>query len=113
MTFEVKTYCVYILTSKPRGVLYIGFSGDIDVRMSQHKNGELEGFTKRYFVKHLVYYETYLDPLEGIKREKQLKKWNREWKIRLIERHNPRWMDLYENDILIQLPLNNSSKIPA
>ena len=96
-----KTYVVYILASKPRGVLYIGFTGNLIVRTFQHKEGAVEGFTKRYFVKRLVYYEFFADPTAGILREKQLKKWNRGWKIRLIEKHNPDWNDLYnDGDIL-------------
>jgi putative endonuclease len=77
LPFELKTYSTYILASKPYGVLYIGFTGDLRIRMNQHRIGEFEGFTKRYFVHRLVYYELFEDPLEGIKREKELKKWNR------------------------------------
>ena len=81
MTYEIKSYFVYILASKPRGVLHIGFSGDLGVRIFQHKYEEIDGFTKRYFVKRLVYYEIFEDPSAGIAREKQLKKWNRAWKL--------------------------------
>jgi len=105
MTFELKTYFVYILASKPRGVLYIGFTGDLILRVSQHRQEEFEGFTKRYFVKRLVYYESFEDPSSGITREKQLKKWNRSWKIALIEKHNPDWLDLYKNDVILPLPI--------
>ncbi len=108
MTFEVKTYHVYILASKPSGVLYIGFTGDLIVRINQHKNEELKGFTKRYYVKRLVYYEMFGDPNEGIKREKQLKKWNRQWKINLIEKHNPEWKDLYVDGEILSLPISHS-----
>ncbi|MBN1398812.1 MAG: GIY-YIG nuclease family protein [Bacteroidetes bacterium] len=104
MTFELKTYAVYILASKPYGVLYTGFTGDLLPRVQQHKQEEYEGFTKRYFVKRLVYYELFEDPSAAIRREKQIKKWNREWKIKLIEKHNPEWLDLYDDDIGI-LPL--------
>jgi len=104
MTHGEKTYCTYILASKPHGVLYIGFTGDLASRVYQHKHEELEGFTKRYHAKHLVYYEAFCDPLPGIEREKQLKKWNRAWKIHLIEKHNPDWRDLYEDGEILPLP---------
>ena len=100
-----RTYFVYILASKPRGVLYIGFSGNLQTRIYQHKHDVFEGFTKRYHVKLLVYYEIFYDPLSGIRREKQVKKWNREWKIRLIEKHNPEWLDLYNGGELLPLPI--------
>ena len=99
-----RQYYIYILASKRRGVLYIGFTGKLVSRMYQHKSRELEGFTKRYQVRRLVYYEVFWDPLSGIQREKQLKKWNRAWKIRLIEQHNPEWKDLYENARIALLP---------
>jgi putative endonuclease len=72
--FELKKYYAYILASKPKGILYTGFSGDLKSRMYQHVNEEYEGFTKKYFVKRLVYYEMFEDPSEGIKREKCIKK---------------------------------------
>ena len=100
-----KTYAVYILASKPRGVLYIGFTGNLAARTFQHKEGVLEGFTKRYFVKRLVYFEVFSDPTAGIQREKQLKKWNRDWKIQLIEKHNPEWKDLYNDGDILALPV--------
>jgi putative endonuclease len=105
LSFEIKTYFTYILASKPTGVLYIGFTGDLGIRMYQHINEEFEGFTKRYFVHQLVYYELFEDPLEGIKREKQLKKWKRDWKIRLIEKHNPEWLDLFKDGEIRPLPI--------
>ena len=97
-------YFVYITASKKNGILYIGFSGSLPVRVYQHKTGEIEGFTSRYNVKRLVYYEGYADPSDGIQREKQLKKWKRAWKIRLIEKHNPKWIDLYDDGEIIALP---------
>ena len=102
---EDRLYYVYILASKRQGVLYIGFTGDLEVRIYQHINEVFEGFTKRYHVKHLVYYECHGDPLSGIEREKQMKKWNRAWKIRLIEKHNPDWLDLYNDGEILPLPL--------
>jgi putative endonuclease len=102
--YSDKTYLVYILASKPHGVLYIGFTGEPVSRMYQHKREARDGFTKRYHVKRLVYYELFNDPLLAIQREKQLKKWNRAWKIRLIEKHNPQWIDLCEDGTILPLP---------
>ena len=95
----MKQYFVYILASKKNGVLYIGVTGDLIKRMWQHKNGLAEGFTKKYFVHKLVYFENTTNVMSAIKREKQLKKWNRDWKIQLIEKENPGWEDLYNKRI--------------
>lgn len=86
---------VYILASKRNGTLYIGVTSDLRGRIWQHRAGVVRGFTKRYDVHTLVYYEIHAGMEEAITREKQLKKWNREWKIRLIEKQNPGWVDLY------------------
>jgi len=91
-----KTYFVYILASKRNGTLYIGVTNDVFNRAWQHKNEVVEGFTKRYGVHILVYYEAFGDVGDAIAREKQMKKWNRAWKLRLIEENNPDWRDLYE-----------------
>lgn len=91
-----KTYYVYILASKKNGVLYVGFTSELVGRTFQHKNNLAKGFTERYFVHRLVYFETHSDVNEAILREKQIKKWNRAWKIRLIEETNPEWKDLYD-----------------
>jgi putative endonuclease len=88
-------YCVYILASKPRGTLYIGVTNDLVRRVYEHKNDLIEGFTKRYGVHLLVHYEQCKNVASVIWREKRLKKWNREWKLQLIERENPEWRDLY------------------
>ena len=88
-------YYVYILASKPRGTLYIGVTNDLVRRVYEHKNEIIEGFTKRYGVHLLVHYEQCKNAASVIWREKRLKKWNREWKLRLIERENPEWRDLY------------------
>ena len=85
---------VYILASKPNGTLYIGVTGCIARRMWQHKQGLVEGFTKKYDLHRLVYCEPFAYVRDAIQREKQLKKWNRAWKIRLIESVNPGWKDL-------------------
>jgi len=92
----MKTYFVYILASKRNGTLYIGVTNDVFNRTWQHKGDLIDGFTKRYGVHTLVHYEMFADVREGIVREKQLKKWNRAWKLRLIEESNPDWRDLYE-----------------
>ncbi len=85
---------VYILASKPYGTLYVGVTGSITARIEAHRNGSVEGFTKDYGVTTLVYFELHADMYEAIQREKRLKKWNRAWKIRLIEEMNPDWKDL-------------------
>ncbi len=85
------------MASKKNGVLYIGMTNDLIKRPSEHKSGEIEGFTKRYDVHKLVYYETYGDVMQAIAREKKLKKWNRQWKIDLIEKINPEWRDLFDD----------------
>ena len=92
----MKTPCVYILTSKQNGTLYVGVTSDLTGRVWQHKNGIIEGFTKRHGVHRLVWYEVHESMESAIFREKSLKKWNRSWKIELIEEKNPLWMDLYD-----------------
>jgi len=95
----MKQYYVYILASKKNGTLYIGVTGDLVKRIYEHKQKIIDGFTKEHNVHALVYYEHYSESEEAILREKQMKKWNRKWKIRLIEEKNPEWKDLY-NEIL-------------
>mgnify|MGYP001417481450 CR=1 FL=1 len=90
-----KQYFVYILASKRNGTIYTGVTGDLVKRIFEHKQGAVEGFTKEYGVKTLVYYEPHTTPEEAIIREKRIKKWNRAWKVELIEGMNPRWDDLY------------------
>ena len=88
--------CVYILASKPYGTIYVGVTSDLAHRMAQHDQGLIEGFTKKCGVKVLVYYEMH-DTLDAaITREKQLKRWRREWKYRLIEQMNPDWRNLFD-----------------
>ena len=86
---------VYIMTNKPQGTLYVGVTSDLVKRVYEHKNNLVGGFTKRYNLHPWVYYETTSDIYEAIVREKRLKKWNRAWKISLIEKFNPSWSDLY------------------
>jgi putative endonuclease len=90
----MKDYYVYILTSKKHGTLYIGVTNDLLRRVYEHKESLADGFTKRYKVHQLVYYEQTNSIEDAIAREKQLKTWNRAWKIALIESMNPRWSDL-------------------
>src|SRR5262245_25790192 len=94
MTNNVTGY-VYILASKTVGTLYIGVTSDLVKRVSEHKNGIKGHFSSRYKVHNLVYYEAFDDIRDAIAREKQLKKWERAWKIQLIESFNPSWSDLF------------------
>jgi putative endonuclease len=91
----MKYYYVYILASHKCGTLYIGITNDLVRRVYEHKNGLTKGFTSLYKVDKLVYFEDTTDVYGAIEREKQLKKWRREWKIQLIESTNPEWKDLY------------------
>jgi putative endonuclease len=90
-----RTYCAYIVASRA-GALYIGMCNNIERRMLEHKSGEFEGFASKYRCDRLVYFESFDDVRKAIDREKQLKGWRREKKIRLIEKLNPRWQDLAE-----------------
>jgi putative endonuclease len=90
-----KQYYVYILASKIGGTLYIGVTGNLIRRVYEHREKLVEGFTKQYDVSRLVYFEVHADIEAAITREKQMKKWNRAWKVRLIEESNPNWDDLY------------------
>ena len=91
-----RVYFVYILASKPYGTLYTGVTNDVLRRTYQHKEGLNEGFTKRYGVKKLVYFESHATAAGAIHREKRIKKWPRQYKINLIMASNPRWDDLFE-----------------
>ena len=90
------TYFVYLLASRKDGTLYLGVTRDLVRRVYEHKTKAASGFTSRYDVRRLVWLEIYDDPSSAIAREKQLKKWQRAWKIELIEKENPDWRDLYE-----------------
>jgi putative endonuclease len=90
-----RTYYVYILASRLGGTLYIGVTNNLARRAYQHRHKLVDGFTKQYGVTRLVWYEVYNDVEAAITREKQMKKWNRAWKVRLIEESNPNWDDLY------------------
>ncbi len=89
--------CVYILASRRNGTLYIGVTSDLLGRLHQHRHGTFEGFSSRYGVCTLVWFEQHATMEAAITREKRLKKWNRAWKLRLIEESNPGWRDLAED----------------
>lgn len=93
----MKRYFVYILSSCKNGTLYVGVTGDLERRIFFHQTDFIKGFTKKYRVHDLVHFEEFDNPEEAIAREKQLKKWNRQWKINLIEESNPDWDDLSED----------------
>jgi putative endonuclease len=86
---------VYILTNHSNSLLYIGVTGDVVRRVYEHKQELVEGFTKTYHIHKLVYVEQFEEITRAIEREKQLKKWNHDWKVRLISNQNPTWKDLY------------------
>ncbi len=86
---------IYILASRRNGTLYIGVTSNLAQRVWQHRNQLTPGFTSQYAVHQLVYYELHEDMLHAIQREKQLKKWRRDWKVKLIQQHNPDWQDLW------------------
>ena len=92
---QEKSPCVYLLASKPNGVIYLGVTSDIVKRVWQHKNAFVDGFSKKYKVHNLVWFEAHEDMGAAILREKRIKKWQRAWKVELIEEGNPVWCDLY------------------
>ena len=92
-----KNPCVYLLSSRRNGTLYIGITSNLIKRVWEHKNNLVEGFTKRYGVHILVWYELHPSMESAINREKAMKEWKRKWKVELIERLNPDWQDLYKN----------------
>ncbi len=87
---------VYILASQPYGTLYVGVTSDLVKRIWEHKNGFVDGFTKEYGIKRLVWYEQHASIVEAIAREKRIKRWHRDWKVNLVQAMNPLWDDLYE-----------------
>ncbi|PTW60944.1 putative endonuclease [Breoghania corrubedonensis] len=90
-------YFIYVLASGLGGTLYVGVTNDLVRRISEHRQGIASNFTRKYRVHHLVYYEHHRDINEAIRREKQVKRWNRRWKIQLIEERNPNWDDLFKS----------------
>jgi putative endonuclease len=95
--FLTDDYFVYILASRKHGTLHVGVTNDLARRVFEHREGLIKGFTYKYDVKRLVYFELHDDILEAIRREKLIKRWRRDWKIELVERDNPDWRDLYPN----------------
>lgn len=89
--------CVYMLASRKNGTLYVGVTSNLAARVWQHKHNVVDGFTNQYAVHYLVWYEVHETMESAIVREKAIKKWNRRWKLRLIEKMNPEWQDLYQN----------------
>ena len=92
----MSVYYVYILASRPGGAIYVGVTNDRARRIHEHKSGAVPGFTKRYQIKHLVYFEAYPDVRNALQREKNIKHWPRAWKTRLVLQQNPSWRDLYD-----------------
>jgi len=90
-------YYVYILASRKDGAIYVRVTNDIVRRIYEHRTKIIQGFTSKYNITRLVWFEIYEDPISAISREKELKKWKRAWKVQLIEAQNPRWDDLYES----------------
>jgi putative endonuclease len=90
-------YYVYLLASRKHGTLYVGVTNNLVRRIYQHKTHAARGFSSRYNVHLLVWFESYGDPINAIAREKEIKRWRREWKVNLIEQSNPEWIDLYES----------------
>ncbi len=114
---QPKTYWVYIMANRRRGVMYVGITSKLTNRAHQHRNGLLQGFTKRYNCRILVWVEGFSEPHLAIAREKRVKRWRREWKFALIEAENPDWRDLLED--LVGVPAEaileqlSPSEIPA
>jgi putative endonuclease len=91
------SYCVYILASRKNGAIYVGITNDLVRRIYEHRAKAVHGFTSKYNITRLVWFEIYDDPISAISREKELKKWKRAWKTQLVEAQNPHWNDLYES----------------
>ena len=91
------SYYIYIMSNKPNGVLYVGVTNDLIRRVYEHRNHLVKGFTAKYNLEMLVWFEQTDDVNSAIAREKQLKNWHRQWKIDLIEKQNPSWLDMYES----------------
>jgi putative endonuclease len=96
-----KSFFVYITASRPRGVLYVGMTSDLTGRAYEHRERLVDGFTRRYWVGRLVYFEPHIDAERAQRREYLMKRWRRDWKIELVERSNPTWRDLYPDAIAL------------
>ncbi len=92
-------YFTYILASERNGTLYVGMTGNLIWRISQHREESVKWFTQKYHIHHLVWYEVFSNATDAIIAEKRIKKWKREWKLNLIEEKNPEWKDLYDDII--------------
>ena len=103
--FMARYYYVYIVTNRPNGTLYMGVTNDLIRRVAEHREGRVEGFTKKYGLNRLVYYEIFENVSAAISREKRLKTWLRAWKVRLIRGMNPEWTDLWDG-LLDALPFS-------
>jgi len=100
---DEKQPAVYILANGPRGTIYVGVTATLWNRVATHKDGSIERFTKRYSLNSLVWYEHHAEMDSAIRREKQIKKWNRDWKVKMIEDFNPSWVDLHDSiDLAVQ-----------
>ena len=97
LTMKTMAYYVYIVASRRDGATYVGITNDLVRRVYEHRQKAVRSFTSKYNITQLVWFETYDDPVSAISREKQLKKWKRDWKARLIEAENPQWLDLYDS----------------
>jgi putative endonuclease len=109
---SMKQYYVYILASKRNGTLYTGVTNDLQKRVLQHKNDTIEGFTNKYNVHMLVYFEKHNSIAAAIAREKQIKSWKRRWKLELIEKHNPEWNDLFYVNVNPNVDILDSGSSP-
>ena len=107
-----KAPCVYIMASRRNGTLYIGMTTDLPGRVSEHAQGLVEGFTKRYGIHRLVYYEGHETIEDAFRRERRLKEWRRAWKIRLIESMNPEWIDLFDaaTGLILDVPADTERR---
>ena len=108
----MKAPAVYILASQRNGTLYVGVSSNLIQRIWQHREGVVQGFTQKYGVKTLVWYEQHETMQSAIAREKAIKKWNRAWKLRLLEARNPQWIDLWPEIIGQEPPVSNDLSLP-
>jgi putative endonuclease len=99
MPSAMTDYWIYILTNVPRGTLYVGVTNDLIRRAFEHREGSVKGFTARYGIKMLVYFERHESPSAALQREKNIKHWSRAWKLQLVESLNPKWRDLYDDII--------------
>ncbi len=97
-----KRFFVYMTASKPRGVIYVGLTSEIAGRAWEHRERVIDGFTKRYWVGRLVYFEPHVDVATAQRREYLMKRWRRDWKIELIETHNPTWRDLFDDAVRLE-----------